>query len=97
MYRIQLNGNNYIKDKEVGLHYQIHRGIASHHQKAIKRGEKFKVNIFVGGPPAMTFSAIMPLPDGMPEVYFASLMAGHRIKFLKSKGLCQYQFMQIFV
>ncbi|GAB6888115.1 UbiD family decarboxylase [Desulfothermus okinawensis JCM 13304] len=86
MYRIQLNGNNYIKDKEVGLHYQIHRGIASHHQKAIKRGEKFKVNIFVGGPPAMTFSAIMPLPDGMPEVYFASLMAGHRIKFLKSKG-----------
>ena len=85
MYRIQLNGNQFIENKEVGLHYQIHRGIAYHHQKAILMGEKFKVNIFVGGPPAMTFSAIMPLPDGMPEVFFASLMAGHRIKFIRPK------------
>jgi len=44
MYRIQLNGNEFILDREVGLHYQIHRGIASHHQKAISKGIDFKVN-----------------------------------------------------
>ncbi|MFZ9589001.1 MAG: UbiD family decarboxylase, partial [Chitinophagaceae bacterium] len=30
MYRIQLSGNNYIQDKEIGLHYQLHRGIGVH-------------------------------------------------------------------
>jgi len=50
MYRIQLSGNDYERDREVGLHYQIHRGIASHHQRAIALGRDLKVNIFVGGP-----------------------------------------------
>ncbi len=86
MYRIQLNGNEFEKDKEVGLHYQIHRGIAYHHQKAILKGKDLRVNIFVGGPPAMIFSAIMPLPEGVPEVYFAGIMAGHRIEFLKNSN-----------
>ena len=27
MYRVQLSGNDYIRNAEVGLHYQIHRGI----------------------------------------------------------------------
>ncbi|HEY0299291.1 MAG TPA: UbiD family decarboxylase, partial [Arachidicoccus sp.] len=30
MYRIQLSGNDYSQDKEIGLHYQIHRGIGVH-------------------------------------------------------------------
>ena len=30
MYRVQLNGNNYEINKEIGLHYQIHRGICVH-------------------------------------------------------------------
>lgn len=36
MYRIQLTGNDYILNEEVGLHYQIHRGIGVHQQKAKK-------------------------------------------------------------
>ena len=31
MYRVQLSGNAYEPDREVGLHYQIHRGIGVHH------------------------------------------------------------------
>lgn len=27
MYRVQLTGNDYITGKEIGLHYQLHRGI----------------------------------------------------------------------
>ncbi len=84
MYRIQLNGNKFVENKEIGLHYQIHRGIALHHKRAIERGEELKVNIFVGGPPALIFSAIMPLPEGIPEVLFAGILAGHRIEFFKN-------------
>ena len=61
MYRVQLAGNDYAAD-EVGLHYQIHRGIGVHHAEALKRGQSLPVNIFVGGPPAFTVAAVM-LPD----------------------------------
>ncbi|RYZ48279.1 MAG: hypothetical protein EOP49_19055 [Sphingobacteriales bacterium] len=52
MYRIQLNGNDYIPDKEIGLHYQIHRGIGVHQAKANAKGIPLKVSCFVGGHPA---------------------------------------------
>jgi 4-hydroxy-3-polyprenylbenzoate decarboxylase len=37
MYRIQLGGNDYVQDKEVGLHYQLHRGIGVHQSKYNQR------------------------------------------------------------
>jgi 4-hydroxy-3-polyprenylbenzoate decarboxylase len=39
MYRIQLTGNEYELDKEIGLHYQLHRGIGVHQTKANKKGQ----------------------------------------------------------
>ena len=33
MYRVQLSGNEYLQDKEVGIHYQIHRGIGVHQKR----------------------------------------------------------------
>lgn len=86
MYRIQLSGNSYLPDKQAGLHYQIHRGIGAHHAEAIARGELLRVNIFLGGAPAMTVAAVMPLPEGMPELSFAGLLAGHRIPMTKVPG-----------
>ena len=56
MYRVQLSGNRYAPDREIGLHYQIHRGIGVHHTEAVKRGERLPVNVFVGGPPAPSAS-----------------------------------------
>lgn len=79
MYRVQLAGNAYEPNREVGLHYQIHRGIGVHHAAAIRRGEPLKVNVIVGGPPALTIAAVMPLPEGMPELSFAGALAGQRI------------------
>ena len=86
MYRVQLSGNAYLPNQEVGLHYQIHRGIGVHHQKAILLGKPLAVNVFVGGPPAMTLAAIMPLPEGISELFLAGVLAGQRIKMIKSKG-----------
>lgn len=86
MYRVQLAGNDYKLNHEIGLHYQIHRGIGVHHAAAAKRGEKLKVAIFVGGPPAHTFSAVMPLPEGLPEVVFAGMLAGRRFRHGRWNG-----------
>ena len=83
MYRVQLSGNEYQQDREIGLHYQIHRGIGVHHQAAIASQKPFRVNIFVGGNPAMTVAAVMPLPEGMSELTFAGALAGHRIPMIR--------------
>jgi 4-hydroxy-3-polyprenylbenzoate decarboxylase len=80
MYRVQLAGNEYEPDREVGLHYQIHRGIGVHHAAAIRRGEPLKVNVIVGGPPALMLAAVMPLPEGMPELLFAGALGGRRVR-----------------
>lgn len=87
MYRVQISGNDYLPDQEAGLHYQIHRGIGVHHREALDLERPFKVNIFVGGPPSMTVAAVMPLPEGMPELAFAGLLGGHRIPLVQPEGL----------
>ncbi len=83
MYRIQLNGNDYLPNEEVGMHYQIHRGIGIHHQAYLGSEEPFRCSIFVGGPPANAFSAIMPLPEGLSELAFAGLLNGRRFRYAK--------------
>jgi 4-hydroxy-3-polyprenylbenzoate decarboxylase len=85
MYRVQLGGNAYQRDRQVGLHYQIHRGIGVHHAAALRRGVPFRVNIFVGGPPAMTLAAVMPLPEGLPELAFAGALGGRRVRLVHEK------------
>lgn len=86
MYRVQLAGNDFDPQSEVGLHYQIHRGIGVHHAAAIAKGEPLRVNIFVGGTPSMTLAAVMPLPEGLSELGFAGALAGHRIPMATSKS-----------
>lgn len=83
MYRIQLSGNDYETDREVGLHYQIHRGIGVHHTAAVH--EPLRVNVFVGGPPAMTLAAVLPLPEGVPEVLFAGVLGGRAMRFVRGE------------
>jgi 4-hydroxy-3-polyprenylbenzoate decarboxylase len=82
MYRIQLSGNDYVPNKEVGMHYQIHRGIGVHHTQYNQSDEPFRCSIFVGGPPSHAFSAIMPLPEGLSELTFAGLLGGRRFRYL---------------
>lgn len=88
MYRIQLSGNEYIFNKEIGLHYQIHRGIGVHQSVAKEKGLPLKVSIFVGGPPAHTLAAVMPLPEGLSEMTFAGLLAGRRFRYFYHDGFC---------
>ena len=89
MYRIQLAGNDYIKDQEIGLHYQIHRGIGVHQSKANAKGMPLKVSIFVGGPPSHPLAAVMPLPEGLSEMTFAGALGNRRFRyFYDDEGFC---------
>ena len=84
MYRVQISGGEYEQDQEIGLHYQLHRGIGIHHEAANRLGKPLDVNIFVGGTPAMSVAAVMPLPESMSELTFAGALAGHRIPMVQS-------------
>jgi 4-hydroxy-3-polyprenylbenzoate decarboxylase len=88
MYRIQLNGNNYELNKEIGLHYQLHRGIGVHQTNANKKGVPLKVSCFVGGPPSHTVSAVMPLPEGISEMTFAGVLGNRRFRYSYQDGFC---------
>jgi len=86
MYRIQLSGNDYVPNEEIGLHYQIHRGIGVHHEKYNRMDKPFKASVFVGGLPSHAFSAIMPLPEGLTELTFAGMLAGRRFGYARRDG-----------
>jgi 4-hydroxy-3-polyprenylbenzoate decarboxylase len=88
MYRIQLSGNDYELNKEIGLHYQLHRGIGVHQTKANKKGLPLKVSCFIGGPPSHSLSAVMPLPEGISEMTFAGVIGGRRFRYFYDDGFC---------
>jgi 4-hydroxy-3-polyprenylbenzoate decarboxylase len=89
MYRVQMAGNDFVPDNEVGMHYQIHRGIGVHQAKANAAGEPLRVSIFVGGPPAHTLAAVMPLPEGLPEVVFAGTLGNRNFRYFHDEtGHC---------
>ncbi|MEZ4894147.1 MAG: UbiD family decarboxylase [Saprospiraceae bacterium] len=81
MYRVQLSGNEYVANEEIGMHYQLHRGIGVHHTRYNELEKPFNCSVFVGGPPSHAFSAIMPLPEGLSELTFAGMLAGRRFRY----------------
>jgi len=75
MYRLHVHGPT-----TTGMHWQIGKGGGFHYQVAEARGQALPVTVFLGGPPALILSAIAPLPENVPELMLASLIAGSRLK-----------------
>lgn len=86
MYRVQTSGNEYAEGKTMGMHYQLHRGIGIHHTAAIASGKPLKVTILVGGPPALILSAVMPLPENISELLFASMLNLRAFRYRRPNG-----------
>ena len=63
-----------------GMHWQIGKGGGFHYHEAEELNEPLPVTVFVGGPPALIISAIAPLPEDVPELMLASLLAGGKIR-----------------
>ncbi len=79
MYRIQR-----YDDTTTGIHWQIGKGGGFHHFEAEKLNKPLPVNITVGGAPAMILAAIAPLPEDVPELMLASLLANGKIETVKN-------------
>lgn len=86
MYRVQTSGNEYVDGKTMGMHYQLHRGIGIHHTKANLHNKPLKVTLMVGGTPALMLSAVMPLPENIPELLFASLLGKRSVSYRRKRG-----------
>ena len=75
MYRIQRH------DAETtGVHWQIGKGGGFHHYEAEQKNQKLPVTVYLGGAPAMILAAIAPLPEDVPELVLASMLADNKIK-----------------
>ena len=67
-----------------GLHWQIQKGGGFHYHEAERLNQPLPVTVFLGGPPALILAAIAPLPEDVPELVLASLLAGQRLKLTKN-------------
>ncbi|HEX8071027.1 MAG TPA: UbiD family decarboxylase [Pyrinomonadaceae bacterium] len=62
-----------------GMHWQIHKGGGFHYHAAEQTDRPLPVTMFLGGPPALILAAIAPLPEDVPELVLASVLAGRKI------------------
>ena len=81
IYRMHVYG-----PRTTGMHWQIGKGGGFHHAVAEARGEPLPVTVFLGGPPALMLAAVAPLPENVPELMLASLVAGRKLDATKGPG-----------
>ena len=81
MYRLHVHDR-----RSTGLHWQIGKGGGFHYASAEARGADLPVTVFLGGPPALILAAIAPLPENVPELMLASLIAGSRLPLVAGRG-----------
>jgi UbiD family decarboxylase len=79
MYRMQR-----YDARTTGLHWQIHKGGGFHYHEAEAMNRALPVTMFLGGPPALILAAIAPLPEDVPELVLASVMAGAKVGMAKN-------------
>ncbi len=75
IYRMQI-----YDARTTGLHWQIQKGGGFHYAEAERMEQSLPVTVFLGGPPALILAAIAPLPEDVPELVLASLLAGEKLK-----------------
>ena len=81
MYRLHVHDA-----RTTGMHWQIGKGGGYHYARAESLGRDLPVTVFLGGPPALILAAIAPLPENLPELMLASLIAGERLPLCPGPG-----------
>ena len=66
-----------------GMHWQIEKGGGFHFARACELGRPLPVSVFLGGPPALTFAAVAPLPEGIDEYLLASFILGRTLRTIR--------------
>lgn len=73
VYRMQVLG----RDRAI-LRWLAHRGGARHHAQWRRLGRDMPVAVVIGADPATILSAVLPLPETVPELRFSGLLRGER-------------------
>jgi UbiD family decarboxylase len=81
IYRMQVHDA-----RTTGMHWQIGKGGGFHYAAAEAKGEALPVTVFLGGPPALLLAAVAPLPENVPELMLASLLAGEKLRTTAGPG-----------
>ncbi len=81
IYRMQVHDA-----RTTGMHWQIGKGGGYHYAVAEGSGQSLPVTVFLGGPPALILAAVAPLPENVPELLLASLIAGERLGQVEGFG-----------
>src|SRR5829696_1487884 len=79
IYRMQVYDSH-----TTGLHWQIQKGGGFHYNEAERLDQPLPVTVFLGGPPALVLAAIAPLPEDVPELVLASLLAGQKLRMTRN-------------
>ncbi len=81
MYRLHVHDR-----QSTGMHWQIGKGGGFHYAVAEAAGQALPATVMLGGPPALILAAIAPLPENVPELMLASLIAGQRLPQVGAPG-----------
>lgn len=81
VYRMQV-----YDPRTTGMHWQIGKGGGFHYAAAEANDRALPVTVFLGGPPALMLAAVAPLPENVPELLLASLIAGSRLARVDGPG-----------
>ena len=80
MYRLQV-----FDEKTLGFHSQIHKHGAQHQREAEGKGRRIEVAVAIGPDPAVTFAAIVPLPDDLDEMLVAGFIRRKPVEMVACK------------
>lgn len=80
LYRLQIYDS-----KTTGMHWHPHKGGAAHYAEAEKLGQNLEAAVVLGGDPALIFSAIAPLPEGIDEIAFSGYLRGRAVATAKGQ------------
>jgi UbiD family decarboxylase len=81
IYRMQVHDA-----QTTGMHWQIGKGGGFHYALAEREGDPLPVTVLLGGAPGLLLAAIAPLPENVPELLLASLIAGERLRVVRGPG-----------
>jgi 4-hydroxy-3-polyprenylbenzoate decarboxylase len=67
------------------MHWQMHKTGMRQMEDAGQKGKNLEVCVVLGGDPAITFSAISPLPPGIDEMLFAGFLRRQSVQMVRAK------------
>ena len=80
VYRLQV-----LDEKKAIMHWQVHKRGALHYQINKEEDRKTEVAIVIGADPAIIFSAIAPVPEGIDKYFFAGITRKKGVKLVKCR------------